>query len=213
MNKFISTLLLAMLSFQLALGQSDSDLTQLPRASIKISPLHFFSGTFQLGFEFFNPSYSRSLNIDLGFRTGADDYRSANGFSGELGIRKYVKPLTQHEAIINGKEKSFYQGIYYNLYIQGGYFKGEDSKSSFLSTFSGVTQHDVTINYVSPGFYIGLQRTLWEVLMIDFYLGGGFRITESKYTPELSEDIEFDIFDPGYEGIYPKLGIKIGIGL
>lgn len=210
MTKLISTLLLAAISFQYSIGQPEPE---LPRSSIKIAPLHFFSGTFQFGFEFFNPSYSRSLNIDLGFRTGSDDYRSANGFSGELGLRKYVKPLTRQETIINGKEKSFYQGIYYNFYLQGGYFSGKDSRSSFLSPFSGVTEHDVTITYISPGFYIGLQRTLWEVLMIDIYLGGGFRMAENDYTPELSEEIELDIFDPGYQGIYPKLGIKIGIGL
>jgi hypothetical protein len=70
------------------------------------------------------------------------------------------------------------------------------------------------ITSISPGFSIGVQRSIFEVMYIDFYLGGGIRFPSFEYSndnhPDSNED---DIFSPSYEGIYPTFGLKVGIGL
>lgn len=201
-------LLLAATSFHGVRGQNDTaDNQKLPRASIKITPLHFFSSTFQFGTEIFNTSYSRSFNLDIGLKSSSFSYDEAFGFTTEVGFRKYVKPMTYQE----GKRKGFHQGIYYNFYLQGGYFEGE----GYYDFFFDFNPEDinVTIVSISPGFYIGLQRTLWEVMFLDVYVGGGYRASNIDYTLSPSQEIDYDITEPGYKGIYPRLGLKLGIGL
>jgi hypothetical protein len=69
-----------------------------------------------------------------------------------------------------------------------------------------------TITSVSPGFTLGLQKTLWRVVFLDVYVGGGIRFSDIT-PPTTSQYYDSDITDPGYEGIYPKIGAKIGVGL
>jgi hypothetical protein len=66
------------------------------------------------------------------------------------------------------------------------------------------------------GFIIGMQRTLWNVLYIDMYIGSGLQWADviRRETPPSSGYQHYpyrDITTPGYQGILPKFGIQIGV--
>jgi hypothetical protein len=190
--------------------QEEQDLV-LPKAVFKISPLHFFTNTLQFGTEIFNNARSRSLNIDVGVRSNSDFYEDVRGVTTEIGFRKYVKPMT----IKHRKSRQFYQGIYYNFFVQGAYFSGYDDNYYGPSSAPGYVRDEVTIKSISPGFYMGLQKTLWEVVLMDIYVGGGVKINDIDHSQQPQNEFYGNdgILDPAFEGIYPKIGIKFGIGL
>lgn len=182
----------------------------LPKAVLKLSPFHFFNSTFQFGSEIFNQTRSRSFNIDVGVRSSSLTYDDAKGISTEIGFRKYVKPMTLRQR----KSRQFYQGIYYNIFIQGSYFEGYSQEYIYNPTTGGAyDRYKITVKSIAPGFYMGLQKTLWEVVLMDAYIGGGVKISEIDRSQQVGYYYDDELFAPGYEGIYPKIGIKIGIGL
>lgn len=163
--------------------------------------------TFELGIENFNSTYSRSFNLSAGLRTGSNDYEKGLGGGLELAYRKYASPMKFRSR--NSRES--YQGIYYSLFAKGEYFKGEDPYYSSASD-----NYSEKISSVRVGFTIGFRKTLWQIIILDIYAGGGYRYSDVQttgYYNQSSYGPQYDIFDPGYSGIYPKTDVKIGIGL
>jgi hypothetical protein len=182
----------------------------LPRNLIKLSPLQLFTNTLEIGVESFNSSFSKSFQASVGFRSGGLEYNKSKGVSLELAYRKYVLPMKFNTR----KHRGFYQGIYYSVFVQGAYFKGTEHYGYYPNPGTGVTTGDFeqTIRSISPGFTLGLQKTLWKVVFLDVYVGGGLRFSDID-APNVSQYVDYTITDPGYEGIYPKIGAKIGVGL
>ncbi len=205
MKKLLFTLVY--LSFVTTLlAQTDSvKYFKLPRTLIKISPLQFFSQTFELGIEAFDHNYSKSLNITAGLRTGSNSYDDGSGANLELGYRKYAAPMKFRSR----NNHQSYQGIYYSLFVRGEYFKGKNQDYNYP------VEHSEKILSIAPGFTIGFQKTLWQIIVLDIYVGGGIKFTDIEHTnnPNNNYNNYYSIFDPGYSGIYPKTGVKIGIGL
>jgi hypothetical protein len=177
---------------------------KMPRATVKLSPIYFFANTFELGIEAFNSDFNKSFNIDVGFRSGSLDYSDGNGFSTEIAYRKYVAPMV----LRTRKTRHFYQGIYYSLFVRAETFKGELYYYSGSPADEGATR----VNSIAPGFTLGLQKTLWQIVFMDVYFGGGIKMSDGG---KPSDDYYYDpgITEPGYEGIFPKVGVKIGVGL
>jgi hypothetical protein len=204
---------LALITCSAASAQSDEKHPVLPKAVFKISPLHFFNSTFQFGTELFNDARSRSANIDVGIRSGSQSYDDVKGFSTEIGYRKYVKPMTLRT---RKSGRQFHQGIYYNFFVSGSYFSGYNDSYQYYTPSAAPTYDNrkVTFKSFGAGFYMGLQKTLWEVVLMDIYVGGGIKMTEANRSADYNDYYyDEDLFDPGFEGIYPKIGIKFGIGL
>ena len=194
--------------FTATVSAQDSPSFKLPRAVIKISPLQFVLQTFELGVETFNKTYSRSFNLSAGVRTGADYYEKGVGAGVEIGYRKYAAPMKFRSR----NNRDSYQGIYYGLFVKGEYFKGEDPYYGSNAS----DDYSEKILSVSTGLTIGFQKTLWQILLLDVYVGGGYKFSDIDVTGYLSQpdwDTDQGIFGPGYTGVYPKMGVKIGIGL
>lgn len=193
----------------LLFAQDDSEYGfKLPKVVMKISPFQFVVSTLELGVEAFNSTYSRSFNASVGFRTGSNYYyNDGYGASLELGYRKYVAPMKYRAR--NNRES--YQGVYYSLFVRGEYFKGESNEYYYGYPDTNTEK----IYSIAPGFTIGFQKTLWQVILLDAYVGGGVKFSDIQYQTEPPPDYEpyYEIFDPGYSGIFPKIGVKIGVGL
>ncbi|MBL7856876.1 MAG: hypothetical protein JNM57_04240 [Cyclobacteriaceae bacterium] len=201
-------LTLTFLSCSLFVLAQDNDLEfKLPKTFIKLSPLQFALNTLELGIETFNPTYSKSFNLSAGLRSGSIAYDEGAGGSLEISFRKYAAPMKFRQ---RGNRMS-YQGIYYSFFLRGEYFKGENTDYYYGSDPSKYTEKTLSL---TPGFTIGYQKTLWQILLLDVYVGGGVKFTDIEY-PDGQPVYEpyYDVFDPGYSGIYPKIGAKIGIGL
>lgn len=202
----MKTLAAALLQLVSLAVMSQSNEPQLPRAITKISPLLFFTQTLELGIEALNPAYTRSFQISASIRSGQGDYIDGRGASGTIAYRRYVTPLSTPVP----RNPDAVQGIYYSLLFRVEYFKGEEQYYN-QAAFETTTE---TIYNFSPAFTIGLQRTVFDVLFIDVYLGGGIKFADIRYHgTSPSEQIHYDLFHPAYEGIYPAVGVKIGVGL
>lgn len=213
MKRFIFLLLISLplsLSAQETPNSTSSEDFSRPRGIIKISPLKFFISTFEIGVEAFNADFNRSFNIDLGFRSGNIEYEDGRGGSLEIGYRKYVTPMKLRER----KTRRFYQGIYYSPSFHVGYFEGTDEYA--YDPMGGVIySNQEKITSFAPSFTLGLQKTLWEIIYLDVYIGGGIRFARINRTGtnNYNEYYNDGLFQPGYEGIFPKIGLKIGVGL
>lgn len=176
----------------------------MPRTTIKMAPFKFFERTLELGVEAFNKDYSRSLNVDLGFKSGDESFKKASGYNFEVGYRRYASAMKFRQK----EEKNFYRGIYYSVSVRMQYFKGEDGDHYYYNESYQKT------TAIAPAFSFGWQRTLWEALVLDVYVGGAMRFAKTEYgNGETDNGSAASIFDRQYSGIMPKVGVKLGIGL
>ena len=179
-----------------------------PRSILKISPFQFALQTFELGIEKFNPNYSKSFNVTAGVRTGSDQTENGIGGNLELGYRKYPAPMKFRSR----DNHDSYQGIYYNLFLRGEYFKGDNNY--YFGNNQSQVNYTATNKSIAPGFTIGYQRTFWQIIILDAYIGGGVKFSNTEFDPgQPYNNMYYSIFDPGYSGVFPKIGVKIGIGL
>lgn len=177
---------------------------EMPRTIVKFSPLYFFVNTFQLGIETFNADVSRSFNLDVGYRSSSYDYEDESGFDAELAYRRYVAPMRIHTR----KSRQFYQGIYYCIFVRGETFQGKP----YDYNIGRYSENAVRINSLAPGFTLGLQKTLWEIVFLDVSVGGGVKFSDGEGLND-PYYYESEITQPGYEGIFPRIGAKIGVRL
>jgi hypothetical protein len=186
---------------------SENSQNTLPRGIIKISPLQFLSQTLELSVEALNADYTKSFQFSGSLRSGHYDYEEGGGAGVTLAYRKYVKALNTPTK----RDPDASQGIYYSLFLKADYFRGEDAYY-WSSTGTGI---DETITTIDPGFTIGWQRTIFDVLFLDVYVGGGIKIASINTTGGVrdSDPYDFDLLHPGYDGIHPVVGVKLGVGL
>jgi hypothetical protein len=207
----------------------DQTTLPLPRALFKVAPQSFIANTLKVGFEFFNKERSKSFSVYLYGRLEGNNevqpYYIGNkyykGLGSELQYRKYISPVKSYTT---RKGKSYLQGIYAGGYLQGASYINEaefiyknfdPNTGQQTKTLITVTE---SVGNVGTGFTIGVQRTLWNVLFIDAYIGGGLQwsFIDRTNTPVMVLNDYYGYYsltDPGYQGIMPKIGLQLGIAL
>lgn len=200
------------------------DTLTVSRTIFKLSPQHFIDHSLKVGVERFNKTHSGSIAF---FMTGRiqneenwSDLDGHNGIAGELQFRKYVSPMKMR---LSKRNNLIHQGIYGAAYLQGGSFSGDFRGVN--STYDPNTgQHTDHIEYAYDeriinygfGFTMGYQKSLWQVIFLEAFIGGGIQFaneTVSGTEPEHDFFKYTGIGAPGYKGILPKIGVHIGIGL
>lgn len=196
----------------------------LSRTIFKLSPQHFIHNSLKAGIERFNPAHSGSFAI---FLTGRlEDTRQSwygregySGLAGEVQFRKYISPMKLHTSRRNN---SYHQGVYGAAYIQGGGYSGgfEDEMSvydpntgAYVPTYYRYTERITNGGF---GFTIGYQKTLWQVIFLEAFIGGGVQFSGINISGDKPKDSFYyysGITDPSYRGMLPKIGLQIGIGL
>jgi len=213
---------LLMFSFASSFAQETEPLS---RSVFKMSPQHFTQNALKAGLERFNKTHSASLSLFVTARLDnnentADNWEGYDGLAGELQIRKYISPM---KARMSKKGNSYHQGVYGAAYVQGGSYSGEFSGE--YTTFdpnTGMYTNHVLYNYSESignwglGFTIGYQKTLWQVVFMEAFIGGGVQFSDPismGMEPDQSPYQYIGITHPAYKGILPKIGVNIGIGL
>lgn len=213
----------AILSMCMAGAYAQETDAPLSRTIFKLSPQHFTQNSLKAGVERFNQTHSGSVafflagmmeNKEQGFYGIGYD-----GVAGELQLRRYVSPM---KTLTSKRNRVYHQGVYGAAYLQGGYytgnFKGQGRDyDPITSTFTWY-EYDYSEDIVNGGFgfTIGYQRTLWQVIFLEAFIGGGIQFARSHYTGTTGYADEFTgygISEPSYQGIQPKIGLNIGIGL
>jgi hypothetical protein len=204
------------------------DLDQQPSRSVfKISPQHFTQRQLKAGFERFNRSYSRSFSfylnglMDWYEEPGYDEGHS--GLGAELQYRKYLAPLA---ARTTKKGNTYYRGIYFSGYLQGAHYSGTQSGIYYDYDPDTGTNTGKPYDYKEDignwgfGFTFGFQQTLWSKIFFEVYVGGGLQFADQNASGVVPDDpYYYYFFDPSgitaldYQGIMPKIGLQIGIGL
>lgn len=210
-------------------SQQDESLIP-PKVLFKISPQHFAINTLKVSAEFFNKDKNKSVSIFAYGRFDADTnsepyyYGDARykGLGGEIQYRKYISPI---RAFTTRRNRNYLQGIYVGGYAQGASYanNGEFVNYSFDPNTKQYVQSTGTINESignwGTGFTIGVHRTIWSVLFIDVYVGGGIQWSDiiRTVTPPTSNNSDYyyygGIISPGYQGVMPKFGLLLGVAL
>jgi len=212
-----------------AVCQTEEPLTT-PRALFKVAPQNFIENTLKVGVEVFNKKRSKSISLYLYGRLESNSEiqpyyygdKYYKGLGSELQYRKYISPIKSYTT---RKGKNYLQGIYVSGYLQGASFvnDGEFIYYSFDQNTGQQTKTFITINEsvgnIGTGFTLGVHRTLWNVLFIDAYIGGGVQWSDIVRSPTPPSTLlnnyygYYSITDPGYQGIMPKFGLQLGISL
>ena len=195
-------------------------------ALVKVSPFHFFDGTFYASYERALEN-NRSIQLDGGLRL-ADDGNDF-GWMGELQLRKYL-----FSSKFAGK--SILSGFYAGLYANGKYFNeynewrewntiaepywdyvyNKDGTENWKESVwhQGVYEEvlfkeNYDIKQGEGGVIFGFQTIIKKALSFDLFLGGGIRGAQI-------DGMRLDRLhgnDRGYTGVVPKGGFSLGIFL
>ena len=202
----LSVLILFSLSFGLVQAQETTP-TKTTRNVFKLAPQQFAVNTFQLGFEHFNEAMNRSMSYNLGFTVeqASNDY-SKNGVSGEYQYRFYFSKFT--DKISRRSPVKYKEGAYLGPFAKLGWYNVSAVIYQYYPSGASTTKNEVyNVFAVNPGFTIGYQRTIAEMLVIDIYAGGGVRTVDRNF----SNNYGYSIIDVEFKGIMPKFGMNVGI--
>ncbi len=211
MKKLIVFFLIALNTHHL--HAQDEEIATPSRTVAKIQPQQFVDNTFFLSLEKFNKDFGKSFNFGLGL-TSTNNEVSQSGYKAEIQYRYY--PLKFAESKGRKSGQSYHGGIYAGIYLHHSY----NQKTTSYYEFNDIPDSDPVlvenkhkVVAFNPGIVIGYQKTFFEKLYIEAYVGGGIRtgsISDSR-----TGYIEYNdgIFDEDYQGVFPKIGFNIGLGL
>ncbi|MCC5945914.1 MAG: hypothetical protein JJT94_13365 [Bernardetiaceae bacterium] len=204
---FISTCFLAQ-------AQQETEDLKMTQNIFKISPQHFIFSTLQFGFERISEDRKNAFQV-----WAAPTFNRSNlngdavlGGGLELQYRRYT-PQIKVKKTENGN--IIQQGAYLSAYTRLEYFDIEETDFIWIDNpVTGGRMQEVVrkeeITNLGFGFLLGYQFSLWENVMFDMYAGGGLRINGGA---SRSNNFDDGIFSRRYEGILPRIGFSIGIGL
>lgn len=163
---------------------------------LKMSVSQFTRSTFQMGYErFFDPNTSLFLAAGLSFT----DSESEKMF----GIRSEAQMRFHVFTIIKPRES---HRLYFAPYLLNQYFETEIRVYDSYSNYYWQTD---TFDAFGGGMLFGWSFSFANRINLDIYTGGGLRKT-FNYDPAQNTYYNDDVFDYGYSGIVPRLGIDIG---
>jgi hypothetical protein len=163
---------------------------------LKMSASLFVRSTFQLGYEhFFKPNTSFYLAGGLTFKDS--DYEKVWGIRGEAQMRFHVY------TVINPRTSS---RLYFAPYLADQSFDIEEQVYDNNGYYAWRTD---SFNAFGGGMLFGWSYSFANRINLDIYTGGGIRKTFG-YDPDENYYYDDGVFDYGYNGIVPRLGIDIG---
>ncbi len=162
---------------------------------LKMSVSLFTRNTFQMGYErFFQPNTSFFLAAGLKFKDS--DYEKDWGVRTEAQMRFHVytviKPRDSHR-------------LYFAPYLLNEYMEIQITNNSSSMPGSWTTD---TFNAFGGGMLFGWSYSFANRINLDIYTGGGIRKTFNYANTNRYDNN--GIYDYGYSGIIPRLGIDIG---
>lgn len=182
-----------------------------------LSPFHFFDNSISVSGEFFSSDYRKSARLVLTGTFRDVPKLSDKGFALEVSGRFYPKSFQCDSAMWSRNGAS---GIYLGYGAQAGFNEYIDNNK--FDYYGNNAKLEQTSTWVTPFVCFGYQFTLYEVLYLDIFVGGGIKFnnvnrefsgnTTGIYTnPDYQENP--NIFQREYRGILPKIGFTLGLGL
>ena len=209
--KKIITLLFFIALFANKLKAQDEVVDTPSSVVVKLHPQQFIDKTFFLSLEKFNKKFENSFSIGLGL-TSSNNYVNESGYKAEFQYRYF--PLKFAEKKRQNSKSPYFGGIYAGIFLNHSYNVGE---SKYFSYNGGPDPVEITnkhtVTAFNPGVLIGYQQTIFEILYIEAFVGGGIRTASIADTNPDEFYYNNGIFDEDYRGVFPKIGFSIGLGL
>jgi len=177
---------------------------------LKNSPFHFADATFNLSIEK-ELDGEKSVNYSGGIHLIEDgwNYDDEKGVTAEIQLRKYVLNFKNSESNLNG--------VYVAPFAKLSYFRMQDSYRDWYyeyddaGYFVSETWEETTINASSKsgqaGVVMGVQYIMSDVIVFDFFLGGGIQYSIEAGNRTSNYGSRF------YTGVMPKIGFNFGVKL
>lgn len=163
---------------------------------LKMSVSQFTHSTFQMGYErFFNPTTSFFLSAGLSFEDSEN--------SKTWGVRTEAQMRFHVFTVIKPNES---HRLYFAPYLMNQYFETENKIYNNNGTYTWKTDN---FDAFGGGMLFGWSFSFANRINLDIYTGGGIRKTLS-YDETMNTYSSEGVFDYGYSGIVPRLGIDIG---
>ena len=180
---------------------------------IKVSPFHFFNGTFNMSLEKSCEESEYTVNLSGGIHLVEDglNYDNSKGATAEVQLRKYVLNFKNSESNLSG--------VYVAPYARLSYFHMEDTYTDWYY------EYDDAGNYIDlaeessvvassksgqAGVVMGAQYIMSDVLVFDLFLGGGLQYAVEAGNRKTNR---YDGSARFYTGVMPKIGFNFGVKL
>jgi len=177
----------------------------------KSNLFYYITGTAHLGVEV----PFRNNRNSIYFALMGSDYTK----TGNTNKEQYFGPglELQYRSYLGKNSGPTKYPFYYGIHLMGRhlekYTKHDDSYvwdyNTNTNVFTSGYETNTTMNVYYGGIVLGYQQIIGHAISLDFYIGGGLRLT--YYGGENSPTRYKSINDFDYSGILPKSGIIIGI--
>lgn len=162
---------------------------------LKMSAALFTRSTFQMGYErFFNPNTSFLVAAGLAFKDS--DYEKVMGVRTEAQMKFHVFTVIQPKVS---------HRLYFAPYLLNEYYETESNEYDFNGNYMWVTD---SFDAFGGGMLFGWSFSFANRINLDVYTGGGLRKTFGY--DSVNHYYDDGVFDYGYSGIVPRLGVDIG---
>lgn len=183
--------------------------------ALKISPFEFGRAEFQISYErYFGDRSSSFLFVpSVILKDNGDE-----GIFGWQLMSQYRFYLTH----IGKNDEHVFLGLYNLAFYTGVYALYRNSQEDYLFSFwDDIKMESIDmifrkeIDAGEAGTILGIQVDITSRIQLDFYVGGGIRITsvndsiDPNFMGYYRE--EYGVFDQEYQGVKPRLGFNLGI--
>lgn len=185
-------------AFAYAKGQDSTSIRKTYLTQVKFSVTQFFENSLIL-------DYERRLNNGNGMLLSIGPVYSEVSGMKKSGFRTEL----QYKLYITSKEYRHTQSrIYIAPYLVYKYLET-------IGTYASPYYPDYKRYFHSfcPGIIAGWSIISFHRLVFDFYIGGGMKRTfDGDFKGKIDYD-NYNIWQPGYNGVVPRMGFEMGITL
>lgn len=216
MKNHILTLFVSLLFLSGSFSQENTDHFSNKNA-LKVSPFALGNARLQLTYErYFNDRRSSLLfSPSVIIKETNDQSKYGWEVMGQYRIFLTQIRKDQQKTFLGVHNYGFYTGLY-GLY----FIYNEDYTVSYWDNSNGIQKTEKAtkeVDSLEGGVLLGVQIDITPRIVIDFYVGGGIReadVMDSFLDNNPPTDFyynDYNIFDPEYQGVKPKLGLLLGI--
>lgn len=183
--------------------------------AIKLSPFNLGQSEFQASYEYYFAKRKSSIIVSPSVFLRETQESSMVGYQAMLQYRVYLTHVNKDEGhtFLGMYNYGFYAGLYglYFDYLED-YTRGywSDATQEYI-----IDDFEKSAQSVEGGAILGLQVDITSRILLDFYVGGGIRKSDSTdtYIDRVADESysTMGVFDPAYTGVKPTVGFQIGI--
>jgi len=198
---------------QFGIGQKNIDLeetTYRHNNVLKLSPIELGRAEFQIGYERYFKNRSQSIVVLPSIIIGKEGLEEKSGYQLMMQYRFYLSQL-QRET--NETLGMYNIGFYAAPYLLGMVHE-EDYTFGYPDpeTFEWIEElRNERTESVEGGALMGIQLDITKRIVFDLFVGGGIRKSNVRSERQIETVRNNGIFDTGYTGIKPRIGMQIGI--